>query len=362
MIDEKLASWALSHIDGIGAVIFARLINKFGTAMAIFEQSTEDILESEIISRSCAEKIVSFKKWDETANSLGQAIPSGVDFITLSDDAYPSKLKNINDPPPYLFYVGNIEILNRPSIAIVGSRKPSDYGFRMASKMAGEMASSGIVIISGLAYGIDGASHQATLEAGGLTAAVFGCGLDIFYPPGHSALARRIAETGCLLSEFEKGTKPERFNFPVRNRIVSGLADGVLVIEAAEKSGALVTASLALEQGREVLAIPGSVDSKLSFGTNNLIKQGATTVTSVQDIFDCFKWHKATSAIEKTPDISRLSKNEQTIFTSITVQPIHLDEIGRNAGLGHGITAEVLLNLEMKGLIIRKPGNYVVKA
>ncbi len=224
------------------------------------------------------------------------------------------------------------------------------------------MAAAGVVIVSGLAYGIDGTAHQATLEAGGITAAVFGCGLDTIYPPGHRTLAQRIIESGCLISEFPMGTKPERFNFPVRNRIVAGLSDGVLVVEAGQRSGALVTASLALDQGRDVLAIPGSIENELSVGPNSLIKQGALTVTSADDIFANFGWHRSTATKERNYDLGKLSKDELAIFGLLSVQPVHLDEIGRGAALGPGKIAEALLNLELKGLIMRKPGNFVVKA
>ena len=362
MRDESLATWALAKTEGVGSIIFSQLVGKFGSAAAVLEASGEELAKSEIVNDSLARKIQGIEDWERIHQEFEKGKPAGTEFVPLASDLYPAKLRNIADPPPYLFFIGDPGILNKPAIAVVGSRKPSDYGLRMTARIAGELAQSGIVIISGLAYGIDGAAHQAALDAGGLTAAVFGCGLDTIYPAGHSSLARRITETGCLISEFEKGIKPERFNFPVRNRIVAGLAEGVLVIEAAEKSGALVTALLALEQNREVLALPGSVDSKLSYGPNNLIKQGATAITSAQDIFDYFKWHRSAAEKSKAPDLSNLSKEEQIIYNCLTVQPIHLDEINRKNGLGHGKTAEALLNLEMKGFIIRKPGNYVVKA
>jgi DNA processing protein len=286
----------------------------------------------------------------------------GANFVAVTESAYPSKLKNIPDPPPFLYYQGSLDIFERPSLAVVGSRRPTDYGIRMTSRIVSELASTGVVIISGLAYGIDAAAHQAALESGGQTAAVFGCGLDIVYPAGHKALAQRIEQSGCLLSEFPEGTRPERFNFPVRNRIVAGLSDGVLVVEAGIKSGALVTAGIALEQGKDVLAMPGSVEAEQSLGPNNLIKQGAIAVTSAEDIFANFGWHRSDPAVRPAPDLSRLSKEELSMFSLLSVQPIHLDELSRRIALGPGKIAEALLNLELKGLIMRKPGNYVVKA
>ncbi len=362
MIDEKLAAWTLSGIDGIGPAAFLRLMEKFGSAAEVFEAGAETLYKSETLSPQVIGKILCARDWEGERTKFELSIPEGAAVVAFSEPGYPERLKNIADPPPYLYLKGKCDIFERPALAIVGSRRPTDYGLRMTSRLAGELAAAGVLIVSGLAYGIDGAAHQAALEAGGITAAVFGCGLDYIYPPGHRTLASRIMETGCLISEFPKGTRPERFNFPVRNRVVAGLSDGVLVIEAGQKSGALVTASIALDQGRDVMAIPGSIDSELSLGPNGLIKQGAVAVTSVDDIFANFGWHRSEAPREQVRDTTKLSKDEQLVYGLLTVQPIHLDEIGRRTLLGPGKTAEALLNLELKGFIMRKPGNFVVKA
>jgi DNA processing protein len=362
MIDEKIAVWALSGIEGVGPAVFLRLIEKFGCASAVFESTGDSILRSETVNRNLADKIAGPRNWNEVKERFDKSLPEGAGFICLTQEGYPPKLRNITDPPPYLYFRGSLEIFDKPTLAVVGSRRPTDYGLRMTSRLVSELATAGVVIISGLAYGIDGAAHQSALESGGQTAAVFGCGLDYVYPSGHRGLAKRIAESGCLLSEFPKGTRPEKFNFPVRNRIVSGLSDGVLVVEAGEKSGALVTASLALEQGRDVLAVPGSVDNKFSFGPNDLIKQGAAAVTTADDIFANFGWHKSTVIKEPEYDVARLSKDELLVFNLLSAQALHIDELVRKAELGPGRTAQALLNLELKGFIIRKPGNYVVRA
>jgi DNA processing protein len=362
MIDERLAAWALSDITGVGPSGFMHLIEKFGSAASVFESPFEKLLSAEVVSPKVIQKITSPKNWDDLAAKFTKTVPDGAQAVSLTEKEYPSKLRNITNPPPYIYYKGNIGIFEQPTLAVVGSRRPSDYGLRLTSRIVTELAAAGVVIVSGLAYGIDGTAHQAALEAGGITAAVFGCGLDTVYPPGHRTLAQRIIESGCLISEFPKGTKPERFNFPVRNRIVAGLSDGVLVVEAGQRSGALVTASLALDQGRDVMAIPGSIENELSVGPNSLIKQGALTVTSADDIFANFGWHRATATREHSYDLGKLSKDELVIFGLLTIQPVHVDEIGRRAGLGPGKTAEALLNLELKGFIMRKPGNFVVKA
>lgn len=362
MIDEKLAVWALAGINGIGPAGFLMLIEKFGSATAVFEASASDIISSETANLNIAQKIAASRNWDEIQKKFNASIPEGASFVTITEAAYPSKLKNIGNPPLYLYYMGNLDIFENPTLAVVGSRQPTDYGRRITTRLVGELAAAGVVIISGLAYGVDGVAHQTALEAGGVTAAIFGCGLDIVYPAGHRSLAQRIIEKGCLISEFPKGTKPEKFNFPVRNRIVAGLSDGVLVIEAGPKSGALVTANLALDQGRDVLAVPGSLDNDMSFGPNSLIKQGAIAITSADDIFSNFNWHKSMATHERSYDLSKLSKDETTIFNFLSIQPIHLDEIGRKITLGPGKIAEALLNLELKGLILRKPGNFVVRS
>lgn len=361
MIDEKTAVWTLSGIDGIGPAGFAGLIEKFGTASRVFEASIDTLIAANI-NPKIVHSITTARDWQQQAENFWATIPADAKVVCLTESEYPSRLKNIASAPPYIYYKGDLSIFERPALAVVGSRRPTDYGLRMASRMVGELASAGVVIVSGLAYGIDGAAHQAALEAGGITAAVFGCGLDTIYPSGHKGLSERILKLGCLISEFPKGTRPEPFNFPVRNRIVAGLSDGVLVIEAGEKSGALLTANMALDQGRDVLAIPGSVDNNMSFGPNALIKQGAVAVTSAEDIFVNFGWHKSEAPQKADIDISKLSKEEHRIFEQISVQPVHIDELNRKSQLGPGKIAEALLNLELKGFIMRKPGNFIVRA
>lgn len=361
MIDEKLAVWTLSGIDGIGPAGFTALIEKFGSAARVLECSIDNLIAANL-NPKIVHSIAIERDWEKQSEQFRLSIPDGAAVAALTDEEYPARLKNIASPPPYIYYKGDLSIFERPTLAVVGSRRPTDYGLRMASRIVGELASAGVVIVSGLAYGIDGAAHQAALEAGGVTAAVFGCGLDIIYPSGHKGLAERIMKEGCLISEFSKGTKPEPFNFPIRNRIVAGLSDGVLVIEAGEKSGALLTANIALDQGRDVLAIPGSIDSNMSYGPNALIKQGAVTVTSADDIFANFKWHKSDTPQKASFDLSKLTRDEHRIFEQISVQPVHIDELNRKAQLGPGKIAEALLNLELKGFIMRKPGNFIVRA
>ncbi len=362
MINEKLAVWVLSCIDGLGPASMRRLIEIFGSAADVFECPIDKLAAVEGVRKLLVEKITADRDWDLTAKQFDDTIPAGAKVVVLTDPEYPAKLRNIPDPPALFYYKGKLDSFENPSLAVVGSRTASDYGLRITSRIVRDLASAGVMIVSGLAHGIDSAAHEATLDVGGRTTAVFGNGLDIFYPAGNRKLAGRIIEAGCLISEFPRATKPIPYNFPVRNRIISGLSDGVLVVEALEKSGALVTAKLGLDQGRDILAIPGSVDSRLSAGSNELIKQGAVPVTSAEDIFNNFGWHPAKGKQRSAIDPDKLNSDEKLIYNHLSVQPVHLDELGRKVGLGPGKTAEVLLKLELKGFIIRKPGNYVVIA
>jgi DNA processing protein len=360
MISENLAIWALSSIEGIGLARIKLLIERFGNASAVFEQTAASLMELDSISERAANYILKQVDWDLIEKKFIDSFPAGASFISITDSDYPDKLRNIPDPPPYFYYSGNLNVLNYPSLAVVGSRKPGDYGRRVTRSIINELAASGITIVSGLAYGIDSIAHEAALKSGGKTVAVFGNSLDIIYPAGNRKLADQIEDRGCLISEFPKGTKPAPFNFPVRNRIISGLCEGVLVIEAQERSGALITANHALEQGRDVLAVPGNIDNRLSDGPNKLLRQGAIPVSSAQDIFDNFRWHKPSGEKKTSYKRPNLSGEEKIVFEHLSVEPIHLDELIRKVGLGPGKTAEVLLNLELKGFILRKPGNYLV--
>jgi len=360
MIDEKMAIWALASIEGIGSARIKLLTGRFGSAAAVFEQTLKTLTDVETINENLARAILKPLDRDLLEKKFTDSIPEGSEFIPITDQAYPSRLRNITDPPPFLYLSGDAGFLENPCFALVGSRKASDYGLRVARDIASELAASGVVIVSGLAHGIDSAAHEGALKSGGRTAAVFGNGLDIIYPAGNRRLAAEIKEKGCLISEFPRGTKPEPFNFPFRNRIISGLSDGVLVVQARAHSGALITAGLALEQGRDVLAVPGNIDSEFSDGPNSLLRSGAIPVLSAQDIFDNFRWHKTVhKESSRMPD---LSGDEVEIYKHLSVKPVHLDDLTRKTGLGPGKTAEVLLNLELKGFITRKPGNYLVLA
>src|SRR5256712_2115529 len=297
--------------------------------------------------------------------------------IALGDERYPELLRAIYDPPAVLYCDGSVEPGDRQAVAIVGTRQATPYGLRITETLAGELSALGFTILSGFARGIDAAAHRAALAAGGRTIAVLGCGLDVDYPPGHASLHAEIAGSGAVLTEFAPGTPPRATNFPRRNRIISGLALGVVVVEAAEDSGSLITARLALEQGREVFAVPGPIDAPTSRGPHGLLKQGAKLVETVNDIveellpqletvrtplsqdFVATGAGKRRSFAPKPPD---LSPEEQVMLRVIGREPRHLDDLTEQSRLSAAEVARILLGLELKALVHQLPGQqYCLK-
>src|SRR5438309_3336598 len=283
--------------------------------------------------------------------------------IALGDERYPELLHAIHDPPPVLYCVGSVEPGDRQAVAIVGSRQATPYGLRVTETLAGELSSLGFTIVSGFARGIDAAAHRAALAAGGRTIAVLGCGLDVDYPPGHASLRAEIAGSGAVLTEFAPGTPPRATNFPRRNRIISGLALGVVVVEAADDSGSLITARLALEQGREVFAVPGPIDVPTSQGPHGLLKQGATLVETVDDIveellpqLDRPLQTLKTEPIAALPEHVELSPSERTVLEVMSREPLHLDDLTERSRLTTPAVAAILLGLELKALVKQLPG------
>ena len=283
--------------------------------------------------------------------------------IPLGDERYPELLRAIYDPPAVLYCDGSVEPGDRQAVAIVGSRQATPYGLRITETLAGELSALGFTILSGFARGIDAAAHRAALAAGGRTIAVLGCGLDVDYPPGHASLHAEIAGSGAVLTEFAPGTPPRATNFPRRNRIISGLALGVVVVEAADDSGSLITARLALEQGREVFAVPGPIDVPTSQGPHGLLKQGATLVETVDDIveellpqLDRPLQTLKTEPIAALPEHVALSPSERTVLDVMSREPLHLDDLTERSRLTTPAVAAILLGLELKALVKQLPG------
>ncbi len=279
-------------------------------------------------------------------------------LLTLDDAAYPPLLKEIASPPPLLFVKGSPEWLSRPQIAMVGSRNPSPAGEKTALEFAAALAAAGYVITSGMALGIDAASHRGALHAGGATVAVAGTGLDRVYPAKHRDLARQIAASGALASEFPPGVAASANNFPRRNRIISGLSLGLLVVEAAQQSGSLITARMALEQGREVFAIPGSIHNPLARGCNGLIRQGAKLVETAQDIFEELgQYYQAPSKAGKEISVAGLDLEQQKLLNLIGFSPASVDSLVRDSGWPVETVSSMLLVLELQGYVAAAVGS-----
>jgi DNA processing protein len=295
----------------------------------------------------------------------------GVCFLHPGHCHYPSLLKELHDPPLVLRACGDPACLAAPAVAVVGSRQATSYGIRVAQNLGRDLAAAGITVVSGMAAGIDAAAHRGALEAGGRTAGVLGCGTDVIYPPSHAALYDQVRHTGVLVSEYPLGARPKPFRFPARNRIISGISLAVVVVEAARRSGALITARLALEQGREVMAVPGRVDSKTSKGVHRLLQEGAALAGSADDILaelnlslgngpnerinaDTLKGRTRRSA--GSGPAPHLGKDEERVLELLSAYPLGIDEIIRKSGLKPAAARHALFLLEMEGLVRRLPG------
>ncbi|MBN2373406.1 DNA-processing protein DprA [bacterium] len=368
-MDTRLSYLSLNLVPGIGSVLGRRLKDAFGSADRIFKTSADELSRIEGVGPELSGRIASFdlvKALNTEQESLAR---HGLDFITLDDPGYPESLKSIFDPPLVLYIKGSLRPEHKISLAIVGSRRSTIYGKSMARDLAAKLAGHGITIISGMARGIDTMAHRGALQARGSTIAVMGSGLDIIYPPENKSLMDAIASSGAVISEFPLGTAPFKQNFPLRNRIISGMTLGTLVVEAGEISGALITARLALEQGREVFAVPGPINSWASKGTNGLIKQGAKLVEDVEDIFEELGPHLGPVLFKnlngKGLDIkdlpSRADTNLDPILKELIDGPAHIDSLIEKTGMPAQELLSRLIKLEMEGIIRQLPGNIYAR-
>ena len=361
-IEDRFAYWlALGRVPGLGSVGFKKLTACFPDPTRAFAASEAELQEIAGLDRDAARGLIHFSAWDEVLAEIKRARAVGVRIVSFDAPDYPSRLGMIADPPPFLYARGSLRGEDDKAVAIVGSRSASDYGRKVARDLAYNLAAMGFTVVSGMARGIDGAAHEAALDAGGRTIAVLGSGVDIVYPPEHEKLYRRIVENGAVLSELPLGTKPLAFNFPGRNRLISGVALGVVVVEATEKSGSLITAALALDQGREVFAVPGEVGASRSRGTHRLIRQGAKLVESVEDILEEIAPQLATRTARAAQRLRRelpadVGQDVRRIFGLIAERPLHIDEVIQTSGLPSSRVSEVLLQLELQGFLRQLPG------
>lgn len=367
----------LIRADGIGPVLFKRLLEQFANIEDIFDASVSQLTKVEGIGDRTAERIVRTREGFDAEKELSLAGKSGVCILHMNDPHYPPPLRAIYDPPPVLYVKGTLERSDNLALAIVGSRRCSHYGTEQANRFAHLLAGSGFTIVSGLARGIDSAAHQGALAAKGRTIAVQGCGLSSVFPPENERLFRQISENGAVVSELPMTYEPLAENFPGRNRIIAGLSMGVLVVEATLRSGALISAQAALENNREVMAIPGRIDSSGSSGCHKLIKDGARLVDSVEDVIDTLGHvgnglrdvvsqvagdteRKAQLALFDESQL-KFTREETKILSTFNSEPLHLEEIIASSGLGAGQVHAALIQLQLKGHIKQLPGSMYAK-
>jgi DNA processing protein len=338
----------------------AQLQGHFGSLEAAWQASPAELRQAGL--DSIAMRAIShYRPGISPEVEMDKLARHGVRVLTCDDPAYPARLRQIYDYPPVLYLRGSLLPEDDWCLAVVGTRRASVYGKQVTEEMVTDLAKSRITIVSGLAKGIDTVAHRSALAAGGRSIAVFGCGLDIIYPPENASLARAVAEQGALLSEYPLGTRPRAENFPRRNRILSGLSLGVLVTEAGEDSGALITANQALEQNREIFAIPGSILSPASQGTNRLIQEGAKLVRDYKDILEELNLTAVARQIEMREIIPE-SDAEARLLKHLGAEPTHIDEVCRNSGLPAAEVSSTLAIMELKGLVKQVGGsmNYVL--
>lgn len=352
------ACLALHRCRGLGDSARLRLLQYCPDPLQLFNLDAGQFSELGISAACVTELRALFN--DESAVRLAESLQqAGVDILPISDERYPALLKEIVDPPPFLYIKGQWHALARPQLAIVGSRQTSAQGCENAFRFASALASAGLVVTSGLALGIDTAAHRGALAGGGLTVAVLGTGIDVLYPRQNRDLLESITSAGAVISELPPGSGPLRHHFPRRNRIISGMSVGVLVVEAALRSGSLITARCALEQGREVFAIPGSIHSPSSRGCHELIRQGAKLVDDASHILEEFgAWTSVAAVSEEGEQPEELNELEQTLLKAIGFDPVDIDTLQLRANLPVQQLASGLMMLEIKGLVENKAGQY----
>jgi DNA processing protein len=358
---EDRAYWLGFHlVPGIGATRLARLVETFGGLEAAWQASFDD-LRAAGLSERAARSLVSHRGTIDLDAEWQKVEQAGAQVLTLADDAYPRLLREIASPPPVIYVRGELQQSDEVAVGIVGTRRATSYGREMARRLSSGLARAGVTVISGLARGIDGIAHSVTLETGGRTLAVLGSGVDQIYPPEHRKLAEQIMQSGALVSEFPIGTRPEASNFPVRNRLISGMSLGVIVVEAPRRSGALITATFAADQGRTVFAVPGSALSQASEGTLQLLRDGAALAGEVEDVLSELNLERRQLAMETRQLLPAASDEERAVLEFLQAEPRHIDEIALDLGLNISHLSALLLQMQLKGLVRETGGQHYVR-
>jgi DNA processing protein len=369
--DDYIGWLALALTPGLGARTAGKLLREFGSPDAIFNASLT-ALEGQRLPAAVAQALHSRRPLSDAAKELAQVQATGCRLLTWDEPEYPARLREIYDPPPLLYVRGNIELLNRHLISVVGARRPTPYGNQMAERISKDLADRGLVISSGLARGIDASAHKGALSsATGATIGVLGCGIDVAYPKENKKIFEQMEQRGAIISEFPIGTFPAPQNFPIRNRIIAGMALGVVVVEGAQYSGSLITARLAMEFGREVFGVPGHVTQPSSFGPNQLIKQGAKLVTGWEDVVEELPTpvraelmpvesvsHEERAALVE----GSLSPTERPLYALLSLDEArHVDELVELSGLTSSEVLAALFDMELKSVIRQLPGKQFLK-
>lgn len=353
---SDLQHWlALHFLNDIGPVSARNLLAVFGHPQDIFRAPLNELMRVNGVGENRARSIVSFNRWDAVSRELENARRMNVRIVTINDPDYPPRLKQIAGAPLALYVRGDPSVLRTSAVAMVGSRDATQYGMNVAEGMSYRLASSGLTVVSGMARGIDTAAHCGALKTGD-TVAVLGSGINIPYPASNRGLMESIAASGAVVSEFPLGTRPSKESFPRRNRIISGLSLGVIVVEAALDSGSLITVAYALEQGREVFAVPGHITSEHSRGTNDLIKKGARLVESAEEVIDELRPQLGDSLRKRKDSAPDMNQDERIIYESLGLEPKHIDTITREFNMASGKALSILLSLELKGIVRQNEG------
>lgn len=366
MTREEYNYW-LANIHNIGNRKIEGLLQYFGCVEEIFKASKDDLMNfilaySEEIRfrKTDMDDICNSRDEEKVHNNYAKLIKNGIYFVAKGDEHYPGKLRNIYDAPFALYVRGRLPRDDEKILAVVGARECSPYGREMARYIASKIAKEGISIVSGMARGVDSYAHEGALLCDGKTYGVMGCGIDICYPKENINLYLELQKNGGIISEYAPGVKPLSGNFPMRNRIISGLCDGILVIEAREKSGSLITVDMGLEQGKDIYALPGRVTDKLSCGCNNLVKMGAKLVTTPEDILEDLIPNYEQTKDEMKKNNLILETNGKIVYACLSLQPMHIEEIAIQSGLSMDLLTEQLLLLELRGMIKQTSMNYYI--
>jgi len=365
-MDQKVAKilpwFILRSVPGIGSLLFKRLLDRFKSPENALTASYEELISVNGITDRLARAVSQHKITDSVNRELELIAAKDYKIITMKDPDYPGLLLQIPDPPPFLYVYGVLGPCNA-NIAVVGSRNATRYGIFTTRKLCADLTALKFTIVSGMARGIDTAAHAGTLDAGGKTIAVLGSGLERVYPVENIDIFHRIAQSGAVITEFPLKAGPEPYHFPVRNRIISGLSLGTVIVEASKKSGSLITARMALEQNREVFAVPGNIHSFKSTGTHSLIKQGAKLVENAQDIVEelsnVIQFHTANNHIRHEDILKnapQLSDEQVQVVKALGTYPVHIDELIRKLSINPGNLSSILLQLELKGIVVQSPG------